>query len=348
MIPIYICSSSEFSGKGLVAIGLGLKMKAEGLKVGYIKPFAKSLDGHTQSIKEILDLNESIEDICPVILTHDLFMQAMAGRIKSLDKKISSAFKKIAKGKDVVLIGGAGNLSDGSMLGISGIRLAKLLKAKVLIVERYRDSSTIDSIFSVKDYFGESLKGVVLNFVPREGIDYVKKNIAPFLENKGIDVFGIFPDEPLLHSISVEEAREALNGDIICAKEKTGGLIEHLSIGAMDVESAVKYFRKTPNKAVITGAHRTDIQLAALETSTRCLILTGGQMPNNIIIGKAEMAGVPIMIVKDDTLTTVEKIERAISMLHLSGKNKIEKAREMFEERFVYELFMRKLNRDKI
>ena len=50
MIPIYICSSSEFSGKGLVAIGLGLKMKAEGLKVGYIKPFAKSLDGHTQSI----------------------------------------------------------------------------------------------------------------------------------------------------------------------------------------------------------------------------------------------------------------------------------------------------------
>jgi len=71
-------------------------------------------------------------------------------------------------------------------------------------------------------------------------------------------------------------------------------------------------------------------------------------MPNNIIIGKAEMAGVPIMIVKDDTLTTVEKIERAISMLHLSGKNKIEKAREMFEERFVYELFMRKLNRDKI
>jgi len=343
MISIYIGSSSEFSGKSMIVIGLGLKMKTEGLKVGYIKPFAKSQDSAAHSIKEILDLKEPIEDICPVILTHDLFMQAIKGKAKIIDKTILSAFNKTTKGKDAALIGGAGNFTDGSMLGISGIKIAKLFKAKVLMVERYKDSSTIDAILSAKDYFGKSLKGVVLNFVPHEGIDYMKKNVAQFLKNKGIDVFGIFPEEPLLHSISVEDARDALNGDIICAKEKTGELIEHLSIGAMDVDNAMKYFRKTSNKAVITGAHRTDIQLAALETSTRCLILTGGQMPNNIIIGKAEMAGVPIMVVRDDTLSTIEKIERAISMLHLSGKNKIEKAREMFDEYFDYVMFMKKV-----
>ena len=66
-------------------------------------------------------------------------------------------------------------------------------------------------------------------------------------------------------------------------------------------------------------------------------------MPNNIIIGKAEMAGVPIMVVKDDTLTTVEKVERAIAMLHLSGRGKIEKAKEMFEQRFDYEMLMKKV-----
>lgn len=343
MISIYIGSSSEFSGKSMIAVGLGLKMKAEGLKVGYIKPFAKSSDGSLEFIKDVLGLKEPAETICPVVLTHDLFMQATAGKIKGFDKKILATFKKIAKGKDVVLIGGAGNLADGSMLGISGVKIAKLFKANILIVERYKDSSTIDDILSAKGYFGKNLKGIVLNFVPANGIDYVQKTIVPFLKNNGIDVFGIFPEEPILNSISVRETQEALNGDIICAKEKTGGLIEHLSIGAMDVDSAMKYFRKTSNKTVITGAHRTDIQLAALETSTRCLILTGGQMPNNIIMGKAEMAGIPIMLVKDDTLTTVEKIERAISMLHLSGKNKLEKARQMFDERFDYEMFMKKL-----
>lgn len=343
MIPIYICSTQEFSGKSLVTIGLALKMKEQRLKVGYIKPFAKSLDAATHSVKEILNLKEPMEDICPVALTQDLFMHAMKGKAKAIDKEISSAFKKIAKAKDAVLIGGAGNLTDGGMLGVSGVKLAKLLKAKILLVERYRDSSTIDAILSAKEYFGKNFKGVVLNFVPQEGIDYVKKTIVPFLKSKGIDVFGIFPEEPLLNSISVEDAKDALNGDIICGKEKADKLIEHLSIGAMDVDSAMRYFRKTPNKAVITGAHRTDIQLAALETSTRCLILTGGQMPNNIIIGKAEMAGVPIMVVRDDTLTTVEKIERAISMLHLSGSGKIEKARKIFEDRFDYGLFMKRV-----
>jgi len=49
------------------------------------------------------------------------------------------------------------------------------------------------------------------------------------------------------------------------------------------------------------------------------------------------------MVVKDDTLTTVEKLERAIAMLHVSGSGKIEKAREMFEERFDYNLFIKKL-----
>lgn len=39
MRSVYIGSSSEFSGKSLVTIGLGLKMKEQGLKVGYIKPF---------------------------------------------------------------------------------------------------------------------------------------------------------------------------------------------------------------------------------------------------------------------------------------------------------------------
>lgn len=343
MIPIYIGSTQEFSGKSMIAIGLGLKMKAQGLKVGYIKPFAKSPDGHSQSIKEVLDLKEPIETICPVVLTHDLFMQAVSGKVKSLEEKISSAFKKTAKEKDAVLIGGAGNLADGSMLNISGIKITKLFKANVLLVERYKDSSTIDDILSAKECFGKNLKGVVLNFVPASGIDYVQKTIVPFLKSNGIDVFGIFPEEPILNSISVEEAREALNGDVICAKEKTNELIERLSIGAMDVDSAMRYFRKMPNKAVITGAHRTDIQLASLETSTRCLILTGGQMPNNIIVGRAENAGVPIMIVKDDTLSTVEKIERAIAMLHLSGKNKIEKARKMFDDRFEYDLFMKKV-----
>ena len=46
-------------------------------------------------------------------------------------------------------------------------------------------------------------------------------------------------------------------------------------LGAMGAELALKFFRTKPDKIVITGGDRADIQLAALETDTKCLVLTG-------------------------------------------------------------------------
>ena len=64
-----------------------------------------------------------------------------------------------------------------------------------------------------------------------------------------------------------------------------------------------------PNKAVITGGDRPDIQLAAMETSTRCLILTGNIRPEAQIISRAEEEGIPILSTHHDTMTTIERIE---------------------------------------
>ena len=47
--------------------------------------------------------------------------------------------------------------------------------------------------------------------------------------------------------------------------------------------------------AVVTGADRTDIQLAALEASTQCLILTGLGDPLSQLIHRAEELEVPIL-----------------------------------------------------
>ena len=86
-------------------------------------------------------------------------------------------------------------------------------------------------------------------------------------------------------SVSVGELAEFLSGKILCCADKVDELVEHLMVGAMSVDSALTYFRRKPNKAVITGGDRPDIQLAALETSTKCLILTGNLQPSPIILG---------------------------------------------------------------
>jgi hypothetical protein len=102
----------------------------------------------------------------------------------------------------------------------------------------------------------------------------------------------------------------------------------------MDVDNAIKYFRRTPNKAVITGSHRSDIQMAALETSTRCIILTGGMYTNDVMLEKAKMTGVPVISVREDTFATVEKIEAVLGKIRIREQKKVLKTREIVKKEF--------------
>jgi BioD-like phosphotransacetylase family protein len=96
-------------------------------------------------------------------------------------------------------------------------------------------------------------------------------------------------------------------------------------VGAMTEESALRRFRKQPNKAVITGGDRTDIQLAAMETSTTCLILTGNLHPSNLIIKQAEAMNVPILLVPGNTMETIESLDSIFGKTRLGQKEKLDK-----------------------
>jgi len=98
--------------------------------------------------------------------------------------------------------------------------------------------------------------------------------------------------------------------------------------------------RTKPGKAVITGGDRADIQLAALETSTKCLILTGGLYTNDVVLGRAVSKGVPVVSVSRDTFSTIEAIEGLIGRTGISEKEKINRAYSLFEDCFDMEGFL--------
>jgi BioD-like phosphotransacetylase family protein len=55
------------------------------------------------------------------------------------------------------------------------------------------------------------------------------------------------------------------------------------------------------------------------------MVLTGGVAPNELIRSRAREAGVPILVVQEDTLFTVEKFERLMGRLRIREKEKIER-----------------------
>jgi BioD-like phosphotransacetylase family protein len=202
----------------------------------------------------------------------------------------------------------------------------------VVLVHLWEDSRSVDQLLAARNLLQDQLAGVVLNAVDPDDVDRLLAEVVPALEQLGLPVFGVLPRSPLLRSVTVEELVDRLEARVLCCAERLDLLVETLSIGAMNVNSAMEFFRRRRNMALVTGADRTDIQLAALEASTQCLILTGAGEPLPQLISRAEELEVPILKVEQDTLTTVEVIERAFGHVRLHETVKASYAIRLVEE----------------
>jgi BioD-like phosphotransacetylase family protein len=350
MLYVYVASMSGFSGKSLVTLGLGIMLKEAGYRIGYVKPLGKIpvkhgtllIDADAEFMMKSLDIQEPPEVVSPFVVTFEIQNNLLKGKPSDKFDAVTKAFSAVTN-KDLVMVGGAADLFEGSVFGINGLKLIKHLNARTLVVEPWNGDVSIDTIIGSQELLGGSFAGAVINKVPQSSHDYVTKAVRPYLEKRGINVFAVLHRDILLDSITVRQLNEILNGKVLCCEESFDEFIENFSIGAMDVDSALKYFRRTPNKAVITGAHRSDIQLAALETSTKCIILTGGMYTNDVILGKARAAHVPVISVHEDTFSTVEKIESVLGKIRIREQKKVIKTREIIEKEFDFKRFLKEL-----
>jgi BioD-like phosphotransacetylase family protein len=341
MVSVYVGSTPAYSGKNLTVMGLGQRFLKDGLKVGYFKPFGRlpiKIDGVLTDrdawfIHRVLMLKDPVETLCPVVMTHDLMVECCQREVPGLEEKVLDAFEQVSKGKDVVLIGGAGKLESGKSLNISGYDLIEKLNARVLLVDHYEKQLYLDGVLVARERLGTRLLGVVVSRVHADYVEKLQDLIVPFLERKGIPVFGILPYDAVLGSVMIGEVVDALGGDVLCCRNKIDGLIEHFLIGGMQVDRALEYIRKARNNAVIVGGDRADIQLAAIEATTQCLILTGNLYPNEIVISKAEMRGVPIVVVRGDTYSVAKKVEEVSRKLRLREKEKVYCGIRLIEEK---------------
>lgn len=338
MIPVFIASVSSFSGKNLICLGLGLKFKSDGYNVGYFKPvgFSPALvegvltDEDAVFLSTALEVDEPLQSICPVMLTDEIIGRLIRGEELNIREKTLTAFNLAARGKDLMITRGVGRLSGGTCLRFSELDFIKETRAKVIFVDKFQSSiDTLDGFIYASKMLGDQLLGVVFNLIPSAKIGSIRELLVPFLKNHDITTLGIIPKDPILGAVPIREIVDTLRGKILCCEDKADELIEHFMIGAMNVESALSYFRRVTNKAVITGGDRSDIQLAALETPTKCLILTGELYPDASILGRAQEMGVPVVVVRSDTAVTLEACENLSGYVSLHSKSKIQRAAEV-------------------
>ncbi|NPE30442.1 phosphotransacetylase family protein [Methanococcoides sp. SA1] len=333
MASILISSSEKYSGKSSLCIGIGTILKDKGYSVGYMKPVGNMLvdvngvlsDEDAEQARKVFDLKDDIKNITPILLTDNLVEDALAGVEKHLDKTIIDAYGEISRDKDVVLIEGTGGIGGGAIYGLSDPQVASIIGTKVLLVSRYESIQVVDRILSDIELIHDPdmFAGVILNEVDEGQLEYVCELVVPFLENKGVKVLGVLPKDSTLRSVPISEIVEDLHAEVLAGSENLEVLVDHYLVGAMEVNSAIKYFRRTPNSVVITGGDRSDIQMAAIEARVKCLVLTGNLQPSAAVLGSADEAHIPVILVRGDTMSTIERMERLIGRARFRREHKL-------------------------
>lgn len=335
---LIIGSITPYSGKSATVLGLAQQLQKRKIGIAFGKPVGTELaemglDGDVAFIQATLGLDE--QQIRPSILT--LTPDAITQRLRGLDPanyadKLS-AYQELGNTDELVLLEGPSTLEEGRLFGLSLRDMATALPAKILLIARYVSPLVVESLLLAQSELGEHLLGVLINDIAPNHWDsatYVKE----FLEAQGIPVLGLLPRNQLLRSVSVQELVRQLGAEVLCRGDRLDLLVEELSIGAMNVSAALKYFRKGNNMAVITGGDRTDIQWAALETSTHCLILTGHLPPTPPLLARAEELEIPILSVDLDTLTAVEIVDRAFGQVRLHEAVKVDCVYQLMAKHF--------------
>jgi len=302
------------SGKTAIALGMALKLKKEGVNVTYFKPVGsrpKLFGGEDDALlmQEILNMGTDVCKIAP--------FTAGTSYLSGLNNPevamacIKEAYQEISREAELIIIDGATFPYVGAAYGLDVASLAPVFNASILnIIKLDNDLSDDQAIFFNSDFTcrGLSVIGHIFNNVPRQLFAKTEGIFKPILEKKGCTTLGIIPIRPEIASPTVSEFYEALGGELLAGEDNLDRLVEEIIVGAMTMESALKYMRRSGNKAVIMGGDRADMALASLETSTSALILTGGLYPDVKVISRAAEKGVPLILVHSDTYTTIEKL----------------------------------------
>jgi len=326
LVALYVTSLERGSGKTTVCAGLGKHLLDDGKKIGFFKPViadsknppTESTDSDAVFIKRLFSLEEPVDLLCPVISGGN-----------QLTSNIKEAYTKVSRGKDVVIIEGPSERSQASR------DIVEALDTRVIIIEGY-SKELLKTIDSYKD-FGKNLLGIVLNKVPGSRVEQVRGEASTQLDKAGVNILGVLPEDRTLFALTIGELAERIQGEVLHGAEQSAELVENLMLGAMAVDHGPDYFGRKDNKVVVLRSERPDMQLAAMQTSTRCLVLTGDTPLKLVVLDRAEEKNVPIILARDDVTDIVANIEGAFGKTKFNQENKLPKLSEIMEQHFDFQ-----------
>jgi uncharacterized protein len=322
MSNLYVSSTGDHAGQSLIAWTIARRLKQKGLNPGFFKPFGtgriQSGDGWADPdavlFKNILDIKDPLEILCPFADPESAEKEHKPGEV--ISGIIRSAELLHSERNFLIIMGSKHIFFDETLSTIPDISIMSEVNANLVLVHRYQKlSATIYSILSVHSLLKDSLKGIIINRVPPDRIDEVSRQILPPLREKGILNISVIPEDPLLSFRRVGEICNTLNGRIISGPELLDNPVERTSVGASNLRGPLSIFKRVYNKIVLLGPCN--------ECGVAGIIMTCNREPGEQLLKAVTTENIPLMIIREDSLEALERLEDAMPSLSPEDENKV-------------------------
>jgi len=322
---VFIAATRQNDGKTTVSLGLIAALQQHYPRVGYIKPVGQrfveieeqKIDEDTVLMDSVYRLNCPLVDMSPIAVEPDFTRKYLqSSNNEALVKKIQKAFDRVAWEKDFVLCEGSGHAGVGSVFDLSNAQIAKILRAKVIIVTQGGIGKPIDEVSLNRALFeqeGVEVIGVIINKVIGSKLDYISDFARRGFKRKGLELLGVIAHERILSSPTMDAIREELRADLLGAADGLRNLVDDVVVGAMGAENAMRFFK--PGVLLITPGDREDILRAAGASldgpGTRKMagiVLTGNLRPGPAVLKLIRAMPIPVLLAAEDSYLVASKV----------------------------------------
>jgi BioD-like phosphotransacetylase family protein len=348
-LSIYVAATRQNDGKTVTALGLVLALQKRFHRVGYIKPVGQHylevdgarIDKDSVLVQRAASLSGSLGDMSPVAVPRGFTEHYIdEPHREDLEKRILEGFERVSRDARITVIEGTGHAGVGSVFDLSNADVARLLDAPVLIVSAGGIGRPIDEVMlnkAVFDQKGVPIAGVVINKVQTSKYEKINRYVRKGMERHGLNVWGVFPYDPMLSAPSIEEIQQDLDARVLSGEDNLKAQIRRFVIGAMRAHEVLDWFGK--DSLLITPGNREDLILSVLslraagrEYGMTGIVLTCGIEPHPSVLELISATDLPVLLVESDTFETASRISDLIVKVRASDTEKIAEIERITEK----------------
>jgi len=347
---IFVAATRMDDGKTTTSVGLFAALQERFPRIGFIKPVGQrfveiegaKIDEDTVLINDTYHPQTPLKAMSPIAVEPDFTRRYLSGGIThQLHDRVRTAFDIAAWEKDFVIIEGTGHAGVGSVFDLSNATVAKLLKAKVIIVSRAGIGRPIDEInlnLALFEKHGVEVIGAIINKVVPEKMPMLKEYATLGLSKLGLPLLGMIPMHTELYKPTVNQACARLRGEFIAGAQHKRRRISRLGVGAMSCSHAQRLLQ--PGTLILTPGDREDLIMMVLTEDFKNqarghlagVVLTDGILPPDSVLKMIRERSIPFISTGLDISSATTAIGHMTVKTEVGDRDKIGVIQKLIHE----------------